>query len=428
MSRKLIKQMRNEWRANLWLVIELFFVSVVLWYMVDYIVGVNMLFNEPMGFNTKDVCRIEVGRVPQESSAFDRQAGAWRQAIWEQANTLRQKLMDNEYVEAAGICDYYAVPFMGGAAGNVFTMQQDSTVSFALNHAYITPEMIDVLQYGSPAGLTHEEMKQILSDGRIIVPSVMPDEIGVKPEYVLGKPFYDQNNTIVVPGGFFQIQRRTREESLFDKKKGFSKGDKYYYPYTVLELLSDRVWDGGVNSICVRVKPGQGRKFVDYVKENMGNFHVGNIFISSVRMFDDIEADSIHRFTNQIMRYTLLILFFVSVIFLGIFGTFWFRTRQRISEIGIRKVAGATSRNIIDRFMSEGLILLTTGIVPAILVCVMIAKNELNFEYRGFLVWWRMAISIGIVYVVLAIVVALGILFPAMKAMKLEAATALKDE
>ena len=37
MNKKLFTQIKNEWRSNLWLVTELLLVSVVLWYIVDYI-------------------------------------------------------------------------------------------------------------------------------------------------------------------------------------------------------------------------------------------------------------------------------------------------------------------------------------------------------------------------------------------------------
>ena len=36
MNKKLLTQIKNEWRSNLWLVTELLLVSVVMWYIVDY--------------------------------------------------------------------------------------------------------------------------------------------------------------------------------------------------------------------------------------------------------------------------------------------------------------------------------------------------------------------------------------------------------
>ena len=42
-------------------------------------------------------------------------------------------------------------------------------------------------------------------------------------------------------------------------------------------------------------------------------------------------------------------------IFLGLLGTFWFRTQQRRSEIALHKVHGASDMSIFTRLISEGL-------------------------------------------------------------------------
>ena len=35
MNKKLFTQIRNEWRSNLWLALELLVASVVMWYIID---------------------------------------------------------------------------------------------------------------------------------------------------------------------------------------------------------------------------------------------------------------------------------------------------------------------------------------------------------------------------------------------------------
>ncbi len=37
MNKKLFTQIKNEWHSNLWIATELLLVSVVMWYVVDYI-------------------------------------------------------------------------------------------------------------------------------------------------------------------------------------------------------------------------------------------------------------------------------------------------------------------------------------------------------------------------------------------------------
>ena len=49
MQKKLFTQIRNEWRGNLWLALELLVVSVVLWYIIDTLYCSLATYNEPRG-------------------------------------------------------------------------------------------------------------------------------------------------------------------------------------------------------------------------------------------------------------------------------------------------------------------------------------------------------------------------------------------
>ena len=50
MSKKIYTQIRNEWHSNWWLALELLLVSVVMWYVVDYMFVITNTYNEPHGF------------------------------------------------------------------------------------------------------------------------------------------------------------------------------------------------------------------------------------------------------------------------------------------------------------------------------------------------------------------------------------------
>lgn len=51
MNKKLIKQIRNEWRSNLWIFTELLIVSVVMWFVTDYLYVMISNYNSPRGFD-----------------------------------------------------------------------------------------------------------------------------------------------------------------------------------------------------------------------------------------------------------------------------------------------------------------------------------------------------------------------------------------
>ena len=61
MNQKLFTQIRNEWRINLWLCIELLVVSVLVWYIVDYMYVSYKVHSEPLGFDVEHCYLIDYG-------------------------------------------------------------------------------------------------------------------------------------------------------------------------------------------------------------------------------------------------------------------------------------------------------------------------------------------------------------------------------
>ena len=60
MKRKLFTQIKNEWRSNLWLGIELLVVSTALWYIFDNFVVVWQQLHMPNSYNTENCFYIEL--------------------------------------------------------------------------------------------------------------------------------------------------------------------------------------------------------------------------------------------------------------------------------------------------------------------------------------------------------------------------------
>ena len=116
--------------------------------------------------------------------------------------------------------------------------------------------------------------------------------------------------------------------------------------------------------------------------------------------------------------------------FLGLLGTFWFRTQQRVSEIAIRMVNGATRSSIFGRLIGEGLLILTVVTVVAIGFDILISYLELNQWLNGnkYLSWGRTSLCVLISYVLMAIMISVGIAFPAYRAMHIQPTEALHDE
>jgi putative ABC transport system permease protein len=77
---------------------------------------------------------------------------------------------------------------------------------------------------------------------------------------------------------------------------------------------------------------------------------------------------------------------------LGLYGLASFMAVQRIKEVGIRKVLGATSANIVYLFSKEFIILIAIAFLIATpLAWYFMNKWLQNYAYRISISWWLFA-------------------------------------
>lgn len=110
---------------------------------------------------------------------------------------------------------------------------------------------------------------------------------------------------------------------------------------------------------------------------------------------------------------------------LGLYGLASFMAVQRIKEVGIRKVLGATSGNIVYLFSKEFILLILIAFFIATPIAWYFMNNWLqDYVYRISISWWLFAVS-GIS----AIVIAIGtISFQAIRAAMASPVKSLKSE
>ncbi|WP_367280565.1 FtsX-like permease family protein, partial [uncultured Muribaculum sp.] len=115
---------------------------------------------------------------------------------------------------------------------------------------------------------------------------------------------------------------------------------------------------GWYGQIAIRVKPQFDNNIVESLFNDIKNLQSGSVIISDIQSFADIKRnyEMDHELENR--NFVVIAVFLLINIFLGVFGTFWFRTRQNIKEIALRKVTGASDKQIFFRIISEAIILL----------------------------------------------------------------------
>lgn len=119
--------------------------------------------------------------------------------------------------------------------------------------------------------------------------------------------------------------------------------------------------------------------------------------------------------------------FFLLNILMGVIGTFWIRTQQRRSEMGLRLALGSTRANLRILLIGEGILLLVLAIVPSAVI-------NANLAIMGILTdtmpatAMRFLVVQSIVFVLIVIMIVIGVCLPAHQVMKIEPAEALHEE
>jgi ABC-type antimicrobial peptide transport system permease subunit len=110
---------------------------------------------------------------------------------------------------------------------------------------------------------------------------------------------------------------------------------------------------------------------------------------------------------------------------LGLFALSLFDVRQRYREIALRKVNGATSKDIMNLLLKIYIYLLTISFVVAVPVSyLIISKFMESFTYRTSISWWLFAVSA----IVVSTVSLLTLIWQVRKAMKINPTKVLKGD
>lgn len=413
MFKKLFTQIKNEWRSNLWLALEMLIVSVVLWYVVDYFYVTIYNYNLPRGFDTSNCYRIGVAQLTDKSPEYipDRSDDE----ILQDRETLLSRIRMRPEVEFVSVSNN-SYPYNGSNSGTSIRYDTIYPRNFAV-YRNVTPDFVQVFRYEGARGETPAQLAEMLNRGEVLISDNLFMYDGVKGVDIVGKGLYldgDTTRTYRIGASLNEVQ--------YNDYGGW--GDD-------LTLVASRgALDYG-NEWCVRVKEGYDKDFIENFMEDADKlYRVGNFYITDVKSFDQIRDNYQRSYTNQIRNFCVGMGFLLLNIFLGLLGTFWFRTQQRVGEIAIRMVNGATRSSIFGRLIGEGLLILTVVTVVAIGFDILISYLELNQWLNGnkYLSWGRTSLCVLISYVLMAIMISVGIAFPAYRAMHIQPTEALHDE
>jgi putative ABC transport system permease protein len=183
--------------------------------------------------------------------------------------------------------------------------------------------------------------------------------------------------------------------------------------------------------IAIRVNPSADHDFPEFfVKQMEKQLSIDRLYLLDVIPYSDLRYSMELRngVKSELQNQIAVMGFLLFNIFLGIIGTFWFRTEQRKGEMGLRIALGSTRFSLKGIMIAEGVLLLTLIAIPALLICFNLHVSELT---KGFYMDYTIARFVEgffITYLVMAVMIILGIWYPAHQMVRLEPADALRYE
>lgn len=412
MNKKLFTQIKNEWRSNLWLVIELLLVSVVMWYIVDYMYVKAMVYNEPRGFDISHCYLVQMGELTDKSPDYvEYENNEARKAdVFDMLERLRLR----PDVEAASLSQN-SYPYNGSNSTTDVTYDTLHAPGWTIRRM-VTPDFLRVFRYQGTRGETPEQLAEMIEKGEFLASENLYSKYDVKMTSLVGKRFYLYGDT-------------TSTCRLGAALKNVRYTD-YQQASQSYSMVAKQDWYSPMQELCIRVKEDQDKEFITRLKADSEKlYRIGNIFIADVRSFADIRRNFQQSQSNQLRNYIFGMGFLMLNIFLGLLGTFWFRTQQRRGEIALMKSLGGTDKTVFTRQLTEGVFLLIIATIPAIFIDWNLANAELNAWMDGSTFGWiRLINAVLISFVLIALMIIVGIWIPARKAMKVQPAEALHDE
>ena len=279
-----------------------------------------------------------------------------------------------------------------------------------------------MFRYKSINGST-DELVKALERGELILSADVADELFERNESPVGKhvSLYRNDSTNL---------RRVGAVSEIVRYDNFSNWNSFFSQRLDNDFLNDFTgeWVAGLE-FCVRAKPEQDHDFIRRFREDMTQqLRLGNYYLGDIQSIPVNKAAFQKDNINDLKMRMFVVLFLLVNIFLGVTGIFWFRTQHRRSEIGLRISLGDTPKQVLMKYYAEGLLLLTAAIIPSMIVIYILGTQEILNYYLMKFTFSRYIIGFAITYILLAVMIILGIWFPARKAVKVSPADALRDE
>lgn len=386
----LFKLIWNRRKMNFLMITEIFISFIVIFVLVQSLVKFAFYYNEPLGFNYKDVWNLEINI----NNLDDEDARNEMELI---KNELRA------YQEIINFTECYNIPYTSGAIRITLELENKTLMTHMLlgddNYA-------DVLEIEMIEGRWFDEQDNASNYEPVIINKKLKEAF-FSNKRAVGKFLEQKENKRLVIGVIDQIKKR---------------GELNDFGKIIFKRINPNDPDSWIgHNILMKMKPGTGIDFEEKLLRHLSN--VSNNFTMEIIPMEKMRNRSFAKYSSVAYIFGFISLFLVINVTLGLFGILWYNINFRKSEIGIRRSFGSTSKNIYSQIIGETLVLSTFSLILGSFIVLQL-KILIASWLRTDIFYASYFISVFVIYTVTAVCA----FYPSKLAAEIEPVEALHDE
>lgn len=321
---------------------------------------------------------------------------------YEHAKTVKNALETVSGIRSASLSQSSIFGNQGKA--NFAVHMDTGTVNHMLNINFIDPDFIETSQMTLLAG------ENIRSGNRAIL-------LNEKAVQTLG--FSDFPDAIGR-----QMSYSARDTSLNYTISGVISDYHYTTMHQAIEpivLFENEL--GGYFNMTIRTESQSFEPIIAELENEWGRLFAGQQL--SYRVMDDVLDQAYEEDFQKGEFYQWATLLLVSIAALGIFGLTYYYADQKRKEIGVRKAIGARLGHIIGQIAKPIAIVCALAVLVAIPSAIYVSQQWLSgYEYGISIGAFQIAITIGLMFILSSI----ALLYPGLKASRINPVEALREE
>ena len=421
MIRHIFKIIWNERKTNSWIVLEYVLVFCILWFCCDYLYYIGKSYFEPAGYDINYTYSIQLTETPLSGSETPT-ADEMNSYVL----TLIERLKRYPGVEHVCISNA-SMPYSNSTSGISVLINSD-TVPQGFRMRRVSSEFFDVFRIKLTKGQTFDWTDPANKNHMLIT----PDRNGI---------FGNINRSAYPVNEVYKIVN-SNDKDINYTISGITEKLKspFYFPYEnsiFFPIDMQRLQILGENSI--RIHPNAAKGFEERFKKDMKEqLNIGPYKFSSITPIKELQKTALLHsgITNNLNSIYSITSFLIINIFLGIIGTFWYRTESRRSDIGLRIALGSSKRKIKSFLYTETIILLLISAFIGINICINLGQTDLlttlgipkaNHEQIGSGIE-QYFINFGLTFLFLATISLFAVWYPAKQSSNMQPAEVLHEE